>query len=461
MASEKNYSLSQLLSSIRRCIEGNYTNRYWLRAEMSDFRSSANGHAYLELLEREEQGRQIKAKVRASIWSSVYPNILQKFRANGIEQLSSGMSILAHVQVSFHEQYGLNLIIWDIDPSYSLGAIARLRLETIEKLRKNGLLELNKSFVLPMPLQRLAIISSATAAGYGDFMKHLKSRSQHLYCSTALFSASMQGEQTTESISQALDKIYQNLELFDAVLVIRGGGAVSELRAFDDYRLCELCANFPLPILTGIGHERDQSVLDMVAHTSLKTPTAVADFILQSQEREFLKVEYLKERLIRAYSTLSVNRMHELKLIQKGLPNMARNKIKEYYYIELRRRNKLSRIAQYKLQHYKQYILQIQHRLPILSKAMLEQHRHSLSYHKQRLKAPIQNHLRRLRTQIEHLDQSIRLSKPEEILKRGFAIIRHEGKIKTKVATLKQGDKLSIQLNKSYIEAEVRELKGE
>ncbi len=460
MSSEKNYSLSRLLGSIRSCLEGTYSERYWVRAETSDFRSSGGGHCYLELLERQEGGKQIRAKVRASIWASVYPSIIKKFRASGIDTLSSGMAILAQVQVSFHEQYGLNLIIWDIDPNYSLGDIAKLKQETIQKLKSEGLLELNKSLTLPTPLQRLAIISSPTAAGYGDFMKHLKSRSNGLSCTTALFTATMQGEQTTDSIRQALYRIHENVELFDAVVIIRGGGAVSELRAFDDYELCMLCANFPLPILSGIGHERDQSVLDLVAHTSLKTPTAVADFILQTQEQAFLKIEQLKERLVRAYSSLSINRQHELNLIKQKLPNIARRKLQEYHYEEVKRRNRLGRTAQQKLQIYKQAVLNTQSRLPILGKNLLQQYRRNLGYQKERIKAPMLSHQRRYRTQIEHLQQSIRLSQPEEILKRGFAVVRHDGAIKTNISQLQRGDKISIQLNKEYIEAEIQELKA-
>ncbi len=459
MSSEKNYSLSRLLGSIRSCLEGTYSERYWVRAETSDFRSSGGGHSYLELIEREEGGRQIRAKVRASIWASVYPSIIRKFRASGIDALSSGMAILAQVQVSFHEQYGLSLIIWDIDPNYSLGDIAKLKQETIDKLKAEGLLDLNKSIPLPLPLQRLAIISSPTAAGYGDFMKHLKSRGK-LACTTALFTATMQGEETTQSIRSALYRIEEHLELFDAVVIIRGGGAVSELRAFDDYELCMLCANFPLPILCGIGHERDQSVLDLVAHTSLKTPTAVADFILLAQESELARVEQLKERLIRAYSTLSINRQHELSLIRTKLPSIARDKVKAYYYDELRQRNRLGRTVQAKLQNYKQVILNTQSRLPLLGKSLLQEYQRTLAYQKERIKAPILSHQRRYRTQIEYLQQSIRLSQPEEILKRGFAVVRHKGAIKTNISQLQAGDKISIQLNKEYIEAEVQELKA-
>ncbi len=458
MTSVRSFSLSQLLGSIRKCIDSTYTDKYWVRAETSDFRSAGSGHHYLELVERQEGGKQIRAKVRASIWSSTYPAIMRKLRQNGIEHLSSGMAILAQVQVTFHEQYGFNLIIWDIDPSYSLGDIARLRQETILRLKKEGLLDLNKTCPLRLPIQRVAIITSSTAAGYGDFMKQLHSHKSKTYCLTAVFTAIMQGEKTTESVIEALERILPYTDLFDAVVIIRGGGAVSELRAFDDYELCMVCANFPLPILSGIGHERDQSVLDLVAHTSLKTPTAVADFILQTQEEAFDKLEGLKERLINAYSMLSMNRQHELELIRQHLPRLAQSKIKEYRYDERELRNKLSRTAQYKLQNYKQAILQIESRLPILNKNLLQRYQKDLDYYKTRLKVPIANHLRRYQMEIQHWQQSIRLSEPTEILKRGFAIVKHNGKITTNASALEQGQNISIQLNRHTINAEVKQV---
>ena len=235
----RSFSLTELLGSVRRCLEHSFPDRYWVRAEVSDLRrAGGQGHGYLELLEKGEEG-DVVAKVRATIWSSTYTLIEQRFERSGVGKLSSGMSILALVGIAFHPQYGLSLNIIDIDPNYSLGEIARLRLETIQRLKRNGLFTMNKELDLPFPLQRIAIISSPTAAGYGDFMRQLHENPYGVVLYTALFTAQMQGNDTTASILAALGRIAEVEEHFDAVVIIRGGGAVSELRAFDDYTLCE------------------------------------------------------------------------------------------------------------------------------------------------------------------------------------------------------------------------------
>ena len=282
----RSFSLTELLGSVRRCLEHSFPDRYWVRAEVSDLRrAGGQGHGYLELLEKGEEG-EVVAKVRATIWSSTYTLIEQRFERSGVGKLTSGMSILALAGIAFHPQYGLSLNSIDIDPNYSLGEIARLRLETIQRLKRNGLFTMNKELDLPSPLQRIAIISSPTAAGYGDFMRQLHENPYGVVLYTALFTAQMQGSDTTASILAALGRIAEVEEHFDAVVIIRGGGAVSELRAFDDYTLCEAAAQFPLPIIAGIGHERDVSVLDLIAHTTLKTPTAVATFLVEGLASE-------------------------------------------------------------------------------------------------------------------------------------------------------------------------------
>ena len=331
-ANLRSFSLSELLRSVRRCIEHTYPTRYWVRAEVSDLRrSGAGGHGYLELLEK-GAGGDIVARVRATIWSTAYQQIERALAQQGLGSLSSGMNVLALVSLSYHELYGLSLNIADIDPRYSLGELARLRQETIARLKRQGLLEMNKELELPEPLQRLAIISSPTAAGYGDFMRQIEANSYGVKLYTALFRAQMQGEQTTDSILSALERILRHQEHFDAVVIIRGGGAVSELRAFDDYRLCESCAQYPLPIITGIGHERDVSVLDLVAHSSFKTPTAVASYLIEGLATELGRVAYCSERLPRLLERLSLGRGQSLQLLSSRLQQTAQRSLTRAQY---------------------------------------------------------------------------------------------------------------------------------
>ena len=444
MAEVRSFSLSELLGSVRRCLEHSFPDRYWVRAEVSDLRRAGGiGHGYLELLEKGEQG-EVTARVRATIWSSTYQAIEQSFVRSGVGALASGMSILCLVSVAFHPQYGLSLNIIDIDPNYSLGEIARLRQETINRLKRAGLWSLNKEHELPRPLQRLAIISSPTAAGYGDFMRQIEANSYGLKLYTALFRAQMQGEQTTDSILSALERILRYQEHFDAVVIIRGGGAVSELRAFDDYRLCESCAQYPLPIITGIGHERDVSVLDLVAHSSFKTPTAVASYLIEGLATELGRVAYCSERLPRLLERLSLGRGQSLQLLSSRLQQTAQRSIARAQYSLTQQQSQLGLQTQATLRRADFQLGQLGRRLPDLLRLRLQEAHQEL--HRPLLRLPLLlEHLRsRSYQQLEHYEQAIRLSHPDNILRRGFSIVKRAGQIQTSASKLQAGEELEL-----------------
>lgn len=273
-------SLFQLNAIIKSTLDKHLEPSYWITAEIGEFRDSARGHVYLDLIEKESE--QITAKLRANIWSYTYQGIRQKFTSQTGQALRGGLKILALVSVQFHELYGLSLTIKDIDPSYTIGERARKRQEVIERLAKEGLIDLNKQFELPAVPQRVAVISSKTAAGYGDFVNQLDRNPDGYMIHYTLFQATMQGKESTASIIAALEQIEKTLpqRAFDLIVIIRGGGAQADLDSFDDYELAKAIAECMVPVITGIGHERDESIADLVAHTRLKTPTAVASFIL-------------------------------------------------------------------------------------------------------------------------------------------------------------------------------------
>jgi exodeoxyribonuclease VII large subunit len=273
-------SLYRLNAIIKSTLDAHLDPAYWVTAEIGEFRDSMRGHVYLDLIEKEEE--QITAKLRANIWSYTYQGIRQKFTSQTGENLRGGLKILALVSVQFHELYGLSLNVKDIDPSYTIGERARKRQEVIDRLTKEGLLNLNKQFELPLVPQRIAVISSKTAAGYGDFVNQLETNPEGYRIHFTLFQAIMQGKESTASIIEALRHIERTLSetRFDLIVIIRGGGAQTDLDSFDDYDLAKAIAECMLPVVTGIGHERDESIADLVAHTRLKTPTAVASFLL-------------------------------------------------------------------------------------------------------------------------------------------------------------------------------------
>ena len=274
-------SLYELNNLVRGVIADTFSQRFWIRAEMSDVRCNQNGHCYLEFIEKDSNNKTIIAKARGSIWSNVFRMLKAYFESETGQAFASGLKVLVQVSIEFHELYGYSLNVHDIDPSYTLGDQAKNRTLIIKQLEEEGVLDLNKELPLAKIDNRIAVISSPTAAGYEDFCNQLTNNKDGFIFYNKLFPAIMQGDRTEQSIIAALDRIYENIDKFDAVVIIRGGGATSDLSSFDSYLLAANCAQFPLPIITGIGHERDDTVLDIVAHTRAKTPTAVAEFLIK------------------------------------------------------------------------------------------------------------------------------------------------------------------------------------
>ncbi len=278
MAQPRPITLRELQRLVKRTLDERFALPVWVGAEISELKVNYSGHCYLELVEKGGDNGVPTAQARAVIWRSHYPRIAASFEAETGRRLAAGIRILAKVLVSYHELYGFSLQITDIDPSYTLGDMERQRQETVRRLQEEGVWEMNRQHRLDDGVLRIAVVSSANAAGYRDFCKELE-RSPYRF-RTTLFDAFMQGNAAEESIIEALCAVADRAEDFDAVALIRGGGSVSDLNCFNAYRLCTHIAQFPLPVVTGIGHDKDVSVADMVAFRALKTPTAVAGWFV-------------------------------------------------------------------------------------------------------------------------------------------------------------------------------------
>ncbi len=273
-------SLYQLNTLIHRIIEEHTADEYWLHAELSEVRVNTAGHCYLEFIEKHPRGNTLLAKARGVVWSNVYRLMASYFERETGRAFVSGIKVLVKVRPDFHELYGYTLTVLDIDPTFTLGDMVRRRREILNQLEEEGVLTLNKELPMPQLPRRVAVISSTGAAGYGDFCRQLLDNPHgYLFC-VRLFPAIMQGERVEQSICAALDDIYADIDSWDVVVIIRGGGAVSDLSGFDTYLLASSVAQFPIPIITGIGHERDDTVIDLVSHTRVKTPTAAAEFLV-------------------------------------------------------------------------------------------------------------------------------------------------------------------------------------
>ncbi|MEA4983976.1 Exodeoxyribonuclease 7 large subunit [bioreactor metagenome] len=294
---KETYSLSQLTRFINQVFKVNFESTVWIKAEISELREASNGHCYLEFIEKDPDTDTLIAKMKANIWANTYRMLKPYFESSTGQQLHAGIKVLVSVTVDFHDVFGLSLNIRDIDPTYTLGELAKRRLEIIRQLEKDGVMEMNKSLELATLPNRVAVISSPTAAGYDDFCNQLENNPDGFVFYKKLFPAIMQGDMATGSIIEALDKIYEYADLFDIVIIIRGGGATTDLACFDSYELALNCAQFPLPIIAGIGHQRDLSIVDMVAHTSVKTPTAAAALLIEMMEEA-------KNRMTDAYTAI-------------------------------------------------------------------------------------------------------------------------------------------------------------
>ena len=327
-------SLFELCAELDQCIQQGLPGTYWVRAEIAQL--TDKGHCYLELVEKGERGL-FAAKMRATCWSNTWQLISAYFQQETGKRPEPGMQVLVEVSVEFHPIYGLSLNIQNVDPSFTLGNIARQRQLTLQQLEKDGVMEMNKSLALPVIIRRIAVISAEGAAGYGDFCHQLEDNPYGLRYSTQLFPAIMQGDQAVRSILVALNVIAENADDFDCVAIIRGGGATTDLSCFDDYSLASHCAQFPLPILSGIGHTRDVSIVDIVVHEALKTPTALAERLIDHNSRQLVLIDELRQRIARIATQMVAARSQQIEQMRlmlrytiAGTLQTERNKIQMF-----------------------------------------------------------------------------------------------------------------------------------
>ena len=402
MESNSPLSLAELNALVRRSLQTCFPDALWVQAELSDVRANASGHCYLEFVQKDASGNSLVAKARGIIWAGTFAQLKPYFERETGQAFVSGIKVLVKVTVGFHELYGYSLTVTDIDPTYTLGDMARRRREILERLKQEGVLTLNKELELPELAQRIAVISSPTAAGYGDFCKQLRDNAFGFVFYPCLFPAVMQGDKVEASVISALNRIYEKFDRWDAVVIIRGGGATSDLSGFDTYDLAVNCAQFPLPIITGIGHERDDTVIDMVAHTRVKTPTAAAEFLVNHTRMTAEKLEGLSQ----------------------------------YIYQE----------APLRLTREKERLENWLMRIP--SKVQMRLQREAFAQERlaKRMETALKAHMQAERHRIELWSQRVNAASPEVLLKRGYSITLKDGKAVTDVSALRTGDEVETRL---------------
>ena len=386
-------------------------HEYWVEAELSECRES-KGHCYMELIEKDEKTATPIAKAPAKCWSSKWTLVRPYFERTTGQRLVAGMKVLLKVYPQFHEAFGFSWIVTDIDPTYTLGDMARKRQEIIRQLKEEGVFDLQKELSLPLFCQRIAVISSETAAGYGDFCNQLSDNPYGLKFETWLFPATMQGEGVEQSIIQALNHINAVCEDFDCVVIIRGGGATSDMSGFDTLTLAENVANFPLPIITGIGHDRDESILDMVSHMRVKTPTAAAALL----------IDHLK---------------HVLDAINNC-------------------QNSITRSVQQKLSTLQVQLSTVSEAIPRLFSIVKTRHEARLDAIRQKIPMLIERRLISEHHRLEILEEKVKSLDPQLLLKRGYSITFFNGKAVRDPQQLHQGDEIVTRLEKGSIISKVK-----
>jgi len=431
------FTLSELNTSIKTTLELAFPESVWVVAEISEIRCNSKGHCYLELVEREEE--ETIAQIRANIWAYTFRNLASKFEKATGETLKQGMKVLLQVNVTFHEVYGLSLNVKDIDPMYSLGEMARKKREVIARLTKEGLINLNKQISLPLVPQRIAVISSVTAAGYGDFMNHIDDNPYGYKIFHTLYQSSMQGQEAESSIISALRKIKGYKYLYDAVVIVRGGGSQIDLSCFDTHGLAVEVAKFPLPVITGIGHERDDTIVDIVAHTKLKTPTAVAEFLLSGMSS-------FEEKLLNAQRTL----IHLIKESMKEENHRLQYLVQHFRHIV---RNRFSGEIQ--------GIETVLHKLIRGIAQSMNSHNNRLKLDISRIVGGLNILSQQQENRIKHCGQAIRLLDPVNVLKRGYSITYFNEKALKYSADLQEGDIIRTKVYKGTVKSRVEALHAE
>jgi exodeoxyribonuclease VII large subunit len=428
-------SISELNRLIQQVLETELDPVIWVIGEIADLRQAPQGHAYFELVEK--QGNTVQAKIKANLWSFAYRSVAARFESVTGSSIKNGMKVLAQVTVNFHPVYGLSVNVKDIDPSFSLGERARIRQETIDRLTKEGLLRLNARHLLPKVIQKIAIISSPTAAGYGDFINQLENNSYGYQVYHKLFPSMMQGNEAVASLIRSLEQIESVKDEMgiEAVVMIRGGGAQLDLDCFDDYRLAAKIANFSLPILTGIGHERDESIADLVAHTSLKTPTAVAEFLL-SGFREFEE---------------------NLGIVMLRLDRATRQKLSE-------EQTKIHQIA-HQVKAFCESSLKLEaeklnssiNRIRISGKNILQIQENTLASFEKNMIRELGSFLQKQKQNLESKELLLRQLNPEAILARGYTRTEINGK-PINTAKIQLGDELQTHTSKQKISSTITQI---
>lgn len=416
-------TLYELNSLVKETIELTFTQQFWVEAELADA-TDRRGHLYLDLVQKDEHSATPIARASARCWASVWASVRPRFERTTRQRLTAGMKVLLRVYPQFHQAYGFSWIVTDIDPTYTLGDMQRQRQEIIDRLKRDGVFDMQRELTLPMFCQRIAVISSATAAGFGDFCNHLQHNDYGFHFAVELFPAIMQGEQVEPTVISALDSINSRIDDFDCVVIIRGGGATVDMSGFNTLLLAENVANFPLPIITGIGHDRDESIIDMISFMQVKTPTAAAAFLIE-------RLLNVSERITAATSSITRCVQEKLEYERIRLTALSTRIPILFSLTKTRQLSIIDSLTQRMTAAVQQDIRQRQHQLQIAA---------------QRLAPATQRTMQQEQHRLQMLTQRTAALDPAAILRRGFSMTLCNGRFVTDASQMKNGDIMETRL---------------
>ncbi len=450
-------SLSELQLVIKDSLYLALPDMYWVIAEISEVKENYNGHCYLELIEKHPDDVNIRARARAVIWSSRYRFLKAFFENSTGESLKEGMKIMVRVKIEYHEIYGLSLVINDIDPAFTIGDMAIRRQQIIRRLEEEGVISMNRELEIPLVPQRIAIISSYSAAGYTDFINHLKSNNSGYVFYTALFDTPVQGKETETGVIKSLEKIAGHIDKFDLVVIIRGGGSQTDLSWFDSYAIAYYITQFPIPVLTGIGHDKDLSVTDIVANISLKTPTAVADFLIERMSEADNLITELGDAISHQVKTLIEETKRRIEITMLRLAPVTRIMISDF-------RELLSSVVIEMTSTGKNFLSKAnsipenqKHRIISGSQSLVIKKETFLRHKMELLGTVARNNLAAIQSRLTGYDNTLKILDPENVLKRGYTITSIKGKIIKKGKSLKKDDVIDTRFSDGTVSSRVTE----
>lgn len=452
------YSLSALQKLIKTSLEESLPGFYWVSAEISEIKINYSGHCYLELIEKDRQ-EDIKARLRAVMWSQKARLLLPYFENITGQALSEGIKVLLRVKIDYHEVYGLSLIIQNIDPAYTVGEMVLKRKEIINRLESEGVINLNKELPFPLLPVRIAVISSEQAAGFRDFTDELDKNEYGYKYITSLFRAVMQGKETEISVSNAINAIFEESANFDLIVIVRGGGSQADLSWFDNYNIAYLISQLPLPVLTGIGHEKDLSVTDIVAYRSFKTPTAVADFIINQSLKTEEYLLQLRESIIDHSKEMVKKKRLFINKLSIDMAPRVRSMLQDKRILLNRSGLRLSGNSQSYLSHKRVRLNTLKTDLSKRSSKHLDHKHRQLTDLNRRFKPALKRYKNEKHTILDNISRSIDYLSPSRVLERGYSITLYNDKAVRSSNELHPGSAITTVLSRGRVKSKVFDLK--